>query len=198
MFPKRSFSYELPSQCLRLAGLADYTRPCFCIVLLFLHCIAEKRSQSQQEEMAAGHFATANPLSPAPCRLLSCWFWEGTQHHAAATHGCPAHIHAKQSRDETQASYKQVYLHFDWSTDSRYRFLLHNSTIASAKYAFFFFFNSCTKKPNKLKDKKCGSIYSQLVCLSLQSTLLYSPSLITPTLGSASPISNGCIVSEEK
>lgn len=62
----------------------------------------------------------------------------------------------------------------------------------------FFFFNSCTKKPNKLKDKKCGSIYSQLVCLSLQSTLLYSPSLITPTLGSASPISNGCIVSEEK
>lgn len=137
MFPKRSFSYELPSQCLRLAGLADYTRPCFCIVLLFLHCIAEKRSQSQQEEMAAGHFATANPLSPAPCRLLSCWFWEGTQHHAAATHGCPAHIHAKQSRDETQASYKQVYLHFDWSTDSRYRFLLHNSTIASAKYAFF-------------------------------------------------------------
>lgn len=45
--------------------------------------------------------------------------------------------HTKKSRDKTHASYKQVYLHFDWSTDSRYRFLLHNSTRASAKYAFF-------------------------------------------------------------
>lgn len=112
-------------------------------------------------------------------------------------HGFPAPIHAEQCRDETHTSYKQVYLHFDWSTDSRYRFLLHNSTIASAKYAFFFF-NSCTKKTNKQKDKKCGSIYSQLVRLSLQSIHLHSPSPITPTSGSASPISNGCIVSEQR
>lgn len=67
-------------------------------------------------------------------------------------HGFPAPIHAEQCRDETHTSYKQVYLHFDWSTDSRYRFLLHNSTIASAKYVFFFF-NSCTKKRTNKKTK---------------------------------------------
>lgn len=56
--------------------------------------------------------------------------------------------------------------------------------------------NSCTKKPpnktkqtktrNKGKDKECGSIYSQLVRLSLPSTHLHSPSPITLTLQSAS------------
>lgn len=79
------------------------------------------------------------PHSCAP-RRSRCW-------------GSPAPTHAKKSRDETRASYKQVYLHFDWSTDSRYRFLLHNSTRASAKYAFFFFY-SCTKKPKNQQTKR--------------------------------------------
>lgn len=68
--------------------------------------------------------------------------------------GSPAPIHAKQSRDETRASYKQVYLHFDWSTDSRYRFLLHNSTRASAKYAFYLFIYSCKKNPKNQQMKR--------------------------------------------
>ena len=67
--------------------------------------------------------------------------------------GFPAPIHAKQSRDETRASYKQVYLHVDWSTDSRYRFLLHNSTRASAKYAFFLIMYKKTQKPTNEKTK---------------------------------------------
>lgn len=57
--------------------------------------------------------------------------------------------HTKKSRDKTHASYKQVYLHFDWSTDSRYRFLLHNSTRASAKYAFFIHVQKNQKPTNK-------------------------------------------------
>lgn len=68
-------------------------------------------------------------------------------------HSSPAPIHAEQCRDETHTSYKQVYLHFDWSTDSRYRFLLHNSTIASAKYAFFFFLIHVQKKRTNKKTK---------------------------------------------
>lgn len=169
-----------------------------------LHCAVEKWSQSQHKENAAGCLATADVPSPALGKLQSHQFWEDGQHLTAACWGgadSEALLHPftpSKSRDETCASYKQVYLHFDWSTDSRYRFLLHNSTRASAKYAFLIFMykknpqnktekkNKKKKNRNKQKDKECGSIYSQLVRLSLPSTHLHSPSPIALTLQSAS------------
>lgn len=54
-----------------------------------------------------------------------------------------------------------------------------------------------TPKPNKCKDEECGSIYLQLVCLSLPSTHLHSPLPIMPTLWPPLPASNSCTVSEE-
>lgn len=54
-----------------------------------------------------------------------------------------------------------------------------------------------TPKTNKGKDKECGSIYSQLVSLSLPSTHLHTPLPIMPALWPALPASNSRIVSEE-
>ena len=60
----------------------------------------------------------------------------------------------------------------------------------------FFIHVQKNPNPNWREDKECGSIYSQLVCLSLQSTHLPSP--IMPISWSTLPVSNGCIVSEER
>lgn len=168
-----------------------------------LHCAAEKLSvPTQRKHCRTFGYSwcslTSTSQTPIPLILRGCPAPYSCMPRRSWCQGSPVPIHAKQSRDETRASYKQVYLHFDWSTDSRYRFLLHNSTRASAKYAFFLIHVQKNPKTNKRKDKECGSIYSQLVRLSLQSTHLHSPSPVMPTLWSASLVSNGCIVSEER
>lgn len=88
-------------------------------------------------------------------------------------HGFPAPIHAEQCRDETHTSYKRVYLHFDWSTDSRYRFLLHNSTIASAKYAFFFFLIHVQKNEQTKRQK----VWQYLLTTGTPQPPIYPPPL---------------------
>lgn len=154
-----------------------------------LHCAPEKLSQSQHEENAAGCLATADILSPALCKLSSRWFWEGAQHLTAACWGAADAKALLHPFTPSKAETKPVLLTNRFICiltgaqilDTDFFCTTVQEPVQNMLFIYLFIHVKKTPKTNKWKDKECGSIYSQLVRLSLQSTHLHLPSPITPT-----------------
>lgn len=169
-----------------------------------LRCALGKWSQSQLEENAAGHLAAADVLWPALCKLCSPSPREGAQPLAATRWAAADGKALLCPTAPNKAETKPVLL------TNRFICILTGAQILDTDFfcttvqepvqnmLFLFIHVQKNPKTNKGKDEECGSIYSQLVRLSLSSTHLHSPLPIMPALWPALPASNSCTVSEER